>query len=248
MPASSVMKLPRNYVTSVPDTLATLLGAKPHQRSQPWKNSALALIWRPMTCWSPRPFGGRCPSASPCRWCRSAVSTSYKALPVSLSALNVEGLWNGNTSPTATAVGNVWIGVSSPKQPLSCLTSDSLWCIPAYPASVLYPLAAFGMSFSPPSIFLHLPIDFLFADFLYLIDNKIECLCTETPLKHNRINIYAYWLIIISGYMPWLFHNTKLLIHALFPMHVFYHLYILYTGFFNFPTNQKKYFWFFCEF
>ena len=35
----------------------------------------------------------------------------------------------------------------------------------SHPASVLYSLAAFGMSFFPLSNFLHFPIDFLFADF-----------------------------------------------------------------------------------
>ena len=121
----------------------------------------------------------------------SAVFASFMALPASRFALGVEGLWNGNTSPTATAVGNVWIGVSSPKQPLSCLTSDSLWCIPAYPASVLYPLAAFGMSFSPPSIFLHLPIDFLFADFLLSGEAPLGCSGYPFPLLY-------YFIIYLS--------------------------------------------------
>lgn len=80
------------------------------------------------------------------------------------SAPNVGELSNGNTSPTVTAVGNAWIGAPSPKQQLSCLRNNSRSYIFSHPASVLYLLAAFGMSFSSPSIFLHFPIDFLFAD------------------------------------------------------------------------------------
>ena len=89
-------------------------------------------------------------------------------LLVSLSALSVEKLWNGNTNLTVIVVGNVWIGVPSPKQRLSCLRNNSLGYIFSHPASVLYSLAAFGMSFFPLSNFLHFPIDFLFADFLII--------------------------------------------------------------------------------
>ena len=77
------------------------------------------------------------------------------------------------------------------------------------------------------------------SPFLYLIDNKIECLCTETPLKHNRINIYAYWLIIISGYMQWLFHNTSSLsIHFFWCM--FFIIYIYCTRAFSISQQIGK--------
>lgn len=42
------------------------------------------------------------------------------------SALNAEGLWNANTSLTATAAGDAWIGKPSPKQPFCCLRSNAL--------------------------------------------------------------------------------------------------------------------------
>lgn len=75
------------------------------------------------------------------------------ALLVFPSALSAEKLWNGNTSLTATAAGNAWIGVSSPKQRLSCLRNNSPGYIFSHPASALYPLAAFGMTFSLPQFF-----------------------------------------------------------------------------------------------
>ena len=141
------MKLPRNDVTSVPGTLATLPEAKPPQRSWHWKNSALVLIWHQMTCWFPRQFGGKCLSANPCQWRRSAAFISFMALLASQSALNVERLWNGNTSLTVTAVGNAWIGKTSPKQPFCCLRNNTPWYISSYLASAFYHLAALGMPF-----------------------------------------------------------------------------------------------------
>lgn len=70
---------------------------------------------------------------------------------------NVGELSNGNTSLTVTAAGNAWIGKVSPKQRLSCLRNNPYCYIPANPASVLYLLAAFGMSFSPPLNFSSFP-------------------------------------------------------------------------------------------
>ena len=79
---------------------------------------------------------------------------SLMTLLVSRSALNAEGLWNGNTSLTATATGNAWIGMPSPKQRLSCLRNNSHGYIFSHTASALYPLAAFGISISLPQFFL----------------------------------------------------------------------------------------------
>ena len=72
------------------------------------------------------------------------------ALLVFQSALNAGEPSNGNTSFSATAAGNVWIGVPSPKQLLSCLRNNSLGYIFSYPASALYLLAAFAIPFSHP--------------------------------------------------------------------------------------------------
>lgn len=142
------MKLPRNDVTSVPGTLATLPEARLRPRSWRWKNSALALNWRQMTCWSPQSSGERWPSANRCRLHTSAAFDTSLAWRVFLFAHNAEGLWNGSTRPTATAVGSVLTGTTSLKQRLFFLRSNAHCYIPDYPASGLYLLTAFGMSFS----------------------------------------------------------------------------------------------------
>jgi len=72
------------------------------------------------------------------------------ACRVFLFARNVEGLWNGNTSPIVTAVGSALTGTTSLKQRLFCLRSNVHCYIPDHPASVLYLLAAFGMAFFSP--------------------------------------------------------------------------------------------------
>lgn len=188
MLASSAMKPPRNDVPSVPDILAILPEAKPPQRSWPWKNSVSGLTWRPMTCCSPRPFGGRCPSASPCRWCRSAAFTSFMTLLVSVSALSADGLWNGNTSLTATTAGNAWIGMPSPKQLLSCLSNNSIGYIFSHPASALYPLAAFAMSFSPPQFFFISLLTF----YLQTQFNKFQEVCKFKFCRFSQNRIYRF--------------------------------------------------------
>ena len=55
---------------------------------------------------------------------------------------------SGSTRPTATAVGSVLTGTTSLKQRLFFLRSNAHCYIPDYPASGLYLLTAFGMSFS----------------------------------------------------------------------------------------------------
>ena len=70
------------------------------------------------------------------------------ALLVFQSALNAGGPSSGNTNLTVIAADNAWIGKTSPKQLLSCLRNNSLGYIFSYPASALYPLAAFAMPFS----------------------------------------------------------------------------------------------------
>ena len=59
--------------------------------------------------------------------------------------------------PYCDRCGHAWIGKVSPKQRLSCLRNNPYCYIPANPASVLYLLAAFGMSFSPPLNFSSFP-------------------------------------------------------------------------------------------
>ena len=142
------MKPPRNDATSVPGTLATLPEARLRPRSWRWKNSALALNWRQMTCWSPQSSGERWPSANRCQLHTSAAFDTSLAWRVFLFARNVEGLWNGNTSPIVTAVGSALTGTTSLKQRLFCLRSNVHCYIPDHPASGLYLLTAFGMSFS----------------------------------------------------------------------------------------------------
>ena len=75
------------------------------------------------------------------------------ALLVSQSALNAGEPSNGNTNLTVIAADNAWIGKTSPKQLSSCLRSNSLGYIFSYPASALYPLAAFGYALFPPQFF-----------------------------------------------------------------------------------------------
>ena len=66
---------------------------------------------------------------------------------------NVEGPWNGNTSPTVTAADSALTGTTSLKQRLFFLRSNAHCYIPDYPASGLYLLAAFGMPFFSPQFF-----------------------------------------------------------------------------------------------
>ena len=144
------MKPPRNDATSAPDTSLTLPGARLRLRYWRWKSSALVLIWRQMTCWSPQNSGERWPSANRCQLHTSAAFDTSLAWRVFLFARNVEGLWNGNTSPIVTAVGSALTGTTSLKQRLFCLRSNVHCYIPDHPASVLYLLAAFGMAFFSP--------------------------------------------------------------------------------------------------
>ena len=180
------MKPPRNDATSAPDTSLTLPGARLRLRSWRWKSSALVLIWRQMTCWSPQNSGERWPSANQCRLHISAAFTSFTAWLVSQFAPNVGELSNGNTSLTVTAAGNAWIGKVSPKQRLSCLRNNPYCYIPANPASVLYLLAAFGMSFSPPLNFSSFPYWLFICRLLVL-----GCLAYKTAVVRGRLCVYG---------------------------------------------------------
>ena len=95
------------------------------------------------------------------------------ALLVFQSALSVEKLWNGNTNLTVIVVGNAWIGKTSPKQLLSCLRNNSLGYIFSYPASALYPLAAFAMLFFLPQFFFISLLTFYLQTFCFASHGEI---------------------------------------------------------------------------
>ena len=194
------MKPPRNDATSAPDTSLTLPGARLRLRSWRWKSSALVLIWRQMTCWSPQNSGERWPSANQCRLHISAAFTSFTAWLVSQFAPNVGELSNGNTSLTVTAAGNAWIGKVSPKQRLSCLRNNPYCYIPANPASVLYLLAAFGMSFSPPLNFSSFPY-WLFICRLYFLNEHQpppKSIHSLTGLRRTAL----HWYYVVTYRCP----------------------------------------------